>query len=438
MDLFKTPVWIQIIELLAKELETQIKVGGTLYGNTPRFQDIRVKKDDKPYETIPGVKYYSQIIENIPITVGPFKTEEKNNFDQEMAQARKTLPIWRGHYQQLINLTIQNAIIASQQLMSRRKTPDNERLLFSYWQNLRQAKNIQQAIQITIEFLASKFRAGNVTLTLYNYQAELFALNPTLKQAELRIINQMRDTKTPCIVNMQKDLLLNDLRNKENLPNCVTALPIIKERELLGCLMLYGDEPLPIEQITEIMNEFTESLRKLSEYEQVQESAVTDVLTGLSNRTLLAKQLDELLQELASNKEPVSIMMLDADNFKNYNDTYGHPEGDKVLKTISRVIKSLVPENALVCRYGGEEFLIALPQLDQHQAKSFAELLRTTIQKESPLTVSIGMVVCLNSSGTKDKLIRLADEALYRAKQFGKNKVMVKIMLDKYLSVIDA
>ena len=176
---------------------------------------------------------------------------------------------------------------------------------------------------------------------------------------------------------------------------------------------------------------------RLAQYEKVQKSAITDTLTGLSNREELNKKFDKILEELSVNSKPINVFMIDVDNFKNFNDTKGHPEGDRVLRAVAEVIKFVAPKEALCCRYGGEEFIMVLSEASPQIAKDLAEKLRAEVEKSCDLTISVGLMTCMNSSASRETLIREADRALYRAKHLGKNKVIAFVMVDKNLGVIE-
>lgn len=438
MDVVKTPVWKQIIESLANELGIQIRVGEKIYGQNSRYLELRMINEQDPYENIQGIHFEKHSLEHIPIIAGPFKTEKQPKLGEKLAEAQKHLPEWNEHKAKTIKLGIQHAMIASHHLMQRRKTPDNERMLFSYWQQVRKAQNTKEAMQHTVQFLVNQFRVGNVSIILQNERVDHFAINQAMQKAERIIFSQIHNTKTACTINTQADFLLQDLTDKEQLPSKITAIPLVKSRQFLGAVFMYGDNSPILSQVIKVLDEFLESLSRAATFEQVKESAVTDKLTGLHNRSVIETKLRDMLQNLSAQEKPTSVLMIDADNFKSFNDTYGHPEGDKLLQSIAHMIKSQIPENAIACRYGGEEFLIALPEMNQHDAKSFAENLRQTVQQQCPRTISIGMITCLNSSGNPEKLIKEADEALYRAKHLGQNKVVQKIMIDKHLGIIDA
>jgi diguanylate cyclase (GGDEF)-like protein len=173
------------------------------------------------------------------------------------------------------------------------------------------------------------------------------------------------------------------------------------------------------------------ALKNLLLFEQVKSLAIRDGLTGLYNYRhfweLLAREV-ELSRRYG---RPLSLLFLDIDDFKKVNDTFGHPQGDLVLKTLAGYLQGSVRQTDLVCRYGGEEFVVILAQTPAEQGRVMAERLRTGIAatpiavpgRELKLTVSIG-VAGLKPGMNGEALVQAADDALYRAKQAGKNRVM--------------
>ena len=167
----------------------------------------------------------------------------------------------------------------------------------------------------------------------------------------------------------------------------------------------------------------------LSEYEY---NATVDSLTGLYNRRWLDAMFKRIMQRCATNQEPLSVLMIDLDFFKQFNDTHGHIAGDRALRVIARsIMQNLRPED-LVTRYGGEELFALLPGLDLAAAMAVAERLRVAISKAEirvhdglplpSLTASAGIAE-MRAADTPDQLIHAADEALYRAKHRGRNAV---------------
>ena len=165
---------------------------------------------------------------------------------------------------------------------------------------------------------------------------------------------------------------------------------------------------------------------KAGEFEQL---SVTDALTGLLNRRYLEKRLIEEIQRSKRHRFPMSLMMLDVDEFKSYNDAFGHPAGDAALRIVAGVLQDILRGADVAARYGGEEFAILLPQTTSVEAATIAERLRQRIEHtEFPkrqVTVSIGIASVSNDLETPADVIGAADHALYEAKNQGRNNVQV-------------
>jgi diguanylate cyclase (GGDEF)-like protein/PAS domain S-box-containing protein len=180
----------------------------------------------------------------------------------------------------------------------------------------------------------------------------------------------------------------------------------------------------------------TEISERVRLYQEIQQLAIHDSLTGCFNRrhflTLASQELEHALRY----KRPLSLLMLDIDHFKQFNDQYGHPIGDHVLCALVNMCQSQLRHVDIICRYGGEEFLILLPETTVHDAMQLAERLRSEIARmktDTPvgqlsLTVSIGVAGFDMESSlppTIDDLIKNADKALYTAKADGRNCIRV-------------
>ena len=157
--------------------------------------------------------------------------------------------------------------------------------------------------------------------------------------------------------------------------------------------------------------------------------ATTDKLTGLYTRKHYEFMFEQFLNDMRINNGTMSVIMLDIDNFKNVNDTYGHSKGDEVLKLIGGVIKSSVRTSDIVGRYGGEEFVVLLKNTTREKSILIGEKIRSSIEKlkvpgiSHPITISLGISLYPNHGLHKEELIEKADQALYCAKETGKNKV---------------
>ena len=157
---------------------------------------------------------------------------------------------------------------------------------------------------------------------------------------------------------------------------------------------------------------------------------LTDPLTRLNNRRALERNLVAEWERAFRYSQPLSLLMLDVDEFKSYNDAFGHPAGDGVLQRVAEIISREARQPDFVARYGGEEFVIVLPETDSEGALKIAERIRYKIERASwphrPVTISIGQA-CYGSQADAETLLAQADQALYRAKQAGRNCVMALI-----------
>jgi diguanylate cyclase (GGDEF)-like protein/PAS domain S-box-containing protein len=160
---------------------------------------------------------------------------------------------------------------------------------------------------------------------------------------------------------------------------------------------------------------------------RLQALAVTDGLTGVRNRAALDERLADEFARSVRHGRPLSLVLLDVDHFKAFNDAYGHPAGDDVLRRVAGVLGRTVRCTDLVARYGGEEFAVLLPDTELAGAMVLAERCRRAVAAEPwerrLVTVSIGVATVTGDTPTADDLVRRADEALYRSKQAGRNRV---------------
>ena len=155
--------------------------------------------------------------------------------------------------------------------------------------------------------------------------------------------------------------------------------------------------------------------------------ASTDALTGITNRRIFIENLDEEWRVGNNVGAPLSLLMIDVDNFKTYNDTFGHPAGDEVLRNVAKILQASARGSDVVARYGGEEFVVILRNTNEHIAATVAERFRQSISKgdwtKRPITVSIGAATRTDAQASPSALISSADIALYHSKEHGRNRV---------------
>lgn len=158
-------------------------------------------------------------------------------------------------------------------------------------------------------------------------------------------------------------------------------------------------------------------------HEQARDLSLRDHLTGLGNRRLMEIHFERAISLAHRYGKSLSLIMLDVDFFKKYNDTHGHPAGDEVLRRVAALIREHLREADAAFRYGGEEFLLLLPETGEDTALQVAEKLRLAVARNLDVTISLGVTDYRNGA-TAAGMIKVADDALYEAKQTGRNRVV--------------
>ena len=167
-------------------------------------------------------------------------------------------------------------------------------------------------------------------------------------------------------------------------------------------------------------------------WKKIEKHATTDALTGLGNRHAMQETFPREIKRCLKNNVPVTLIMIDVDQFKSFNDLFGHVAGDRALAAVAQVLQLQFRPRDLLVRYGGDEFSVLLPGIDEREAAEIANRVRLTVSGTTessddslikvPVKVSMG-VAQLDSDGTLESLMRAADAALYRAKESGRNAV---------------
>jgi len=193
-------------------------------------------------------------------------------------------------------------------------------------------------------------------------------------------------------------------------------------------------KPFENEHLVHIVNQALQKSRTLAEKEKLEEEvrrlSITDDLTGLYNHRHFFKTLESELTRLIRQKTSLSLLMLDVDNFKRYNDTHGHVEGDRVLKKIGEIIKHSIRHNVdSGYRYGGDEFASLLIGASLEQALTIAERIRLTIEDAGfkDITVSVGLAE-FQDGFDLERFVKSADDAMYVAKHSGGNRVYTNVL----------
>lgn len=227
----------------------------------------------------------------------------------------------------------------------------------------------------------------------------------------------------------------------EDTLNVIFCQPIVNNRKTLAVISVGSvNASLTDEQIMRLLsilaNFGSVALTNTKLVDRMREQSVRDSLTWLYNHQYFQTHIENALNNAKSEKEPLSLIMMDIDNFKHFNDAYGHQAGDFVLKKAAAIFNSELRGSDIVARYGGEEFVAILPRRTIEEAYNIAERIRKVFaktrfefeEKDLKITLSTGVSAFKPSSEedvSKELLIKFADEALYKAKDEGRNKVII-------------
>lgn len=228
-------------------------------------------------------------------------------------------------------------------------------------------------------------------------------------------------------------------KGKPILNGSFLSIPMKFKGEIIGVLnfsrqvafMFKEDE---IELLKAVANHAAIAIKNSELYQKTLELSITDALTGLYNRRYFIRRYQEEVESSIRYRTGFSVLMIDIDYFKSFNDTYGHKVGDEILKRIAYIFSSRVRRIDMVARYGGEEFVILFPRMKKREAFDLAERLRKSIELSKfifdgqpikrKITISIGVASFPEDSSESKDIIEYADIALYRAKKNGRNRTV--------------
>jgi diguanylate cyclase (GGDEF)-like protein len=211
-------------------------------------------------------------------------------------------------------------------------------------------------------------------------------------------------------------------------------VPLIFFGEKLGVLALDSarknafdaEDKQPLESVADMC---AAAIQNASNFDRMKQLAYVDGLTGMHNRRFFEMRIVEELERAGRFQGRLSVIMVDIDNFKKLNDEFGHLLGDEILRSVSSVLKQQLRKMDMVCRYGGDEFAILVPETTGDNALRVAEKLRRQIETHDfpgvprPVTISCGVADYPTHGVTRDEVVAAADSALYTAKQVGRNRV---------------
>lgn len=281
------------------------------------------------------------------------------------------------------------------------------------YQKIKEAKDTPKFMEITRSL---KFPLTEEAGLIYDALREIVPLHIDVTKE-----NSGKYQNDPLIKKLSlKEFVIAPLWSKDNplgvivVDNCITAKNI-------------SEEDMKI--LTIFINQAAGAIENSKVFENTLIKAHTDALTNLWNYGYFQYRFDEELMKAVNQNYKLSLMMLDLDNFKKFNDTFGHPAGDTVLKIVAGILKDTSRKIDIVARYGGEEFTLILPYANKEETGIIAERIKKTIEEtkilNSNITISIGVASFDEDGRKKEEIIKKADLALYRAKTEGKDKVVL-------------
>ena len=226
------------------------------------------------------------------------------------------------------------------------------------------------------------------------------------------------------------DPLSNEVKDLKKSDDCF-VLTLQSKKRKIGFLFISGVPEQDREKAMILGHQFALALRRVHLYEEIEQIAITDSLTEVHTRRYILERFQEELNRSKIRNIKMSLLMIDVDFFKKFNDQYGHLTGDQILREVGFLIRENIREIDIAGRYGGEEFCVILPDTDHQGAQYAAERIRRAVEEtiikaydaSVKITVSIGTSTFPDDGKKLDELIDKADWALYRAKKQGRNTV---------------
>jgi diguanylate cyclase (GGDEF)-like protein len=325
--------------------------------------------------------------------------------------------------------------------------------LQSFSRTVTSSLDINEVLSNVIQLLKSSF--GYAYISVYLLDGDVLHLGTQIGYPDNEVIHEIpihvgvigrtARLKNPQFVrdvNIDPDFLWASYEVKSEI-----AVPLIKDDNVLGVLNIEAQEHASLDEndldfLNALAGSIAVAIDNARLHAEVKVMAMTDVVSGLANR----RAFDEILQaemiRAARYNQPISLIILDLDSFKEYNDKWGHPAGDVRLKEIANLLRANVRDPDTAARYGGEEFAVILPNTPKKGAIRLAERLRQAAEKSAPYfvgkglpisgyTISLGTATFPEDATTVEELLLAADNAELAAKRLGKNRVCTADFLNK-------
>ncbi len=318
-------------------------------------------------------------------------------------------------------------------------------------QELGSSATIEKVMQIVCEMVTALFRADSVAIFLIDEEnpdepmmrakgvesptpGAFPDFNPDVTPSVLHHVTKARQGQF--FADFNQDDANERILAKDKDFRSVMIAPLMFEGKALGTMFCsykvanrYTEETFHLYSL--LSNQVALAVRNVQLQQGMAALAITDSLSGLYTHGYFQDHLGKEVTKSKYANQPLALMIMDMDFFKKVNDNYGHPQGDALLRQLGGVIKSVVRPNDTVCRYGGDEFTITMPETNRIQAVVVAERIRQAVEEYEfvlgshivHITVSGGVAAFPEEASTKKELVEKADQAMYEAKHKGRNKV---------------
>lgn len=309
-------------------------------------------------------------------------------------------------------------------------TPENYALWYTYFAGYQPDLNraIDQMEKNGQPF--TPLRCEDLVKRFFRFDAEAHAVRSAGDKTQEAIAKVLKTIKTSLSDTGRYQGAVENLQNTLEQPISMDRLRTVVASVVVEMRTMVTEQEQLRQQLDLASGELA-SLR--TNLDTVRRQAETDALTGIANRRAFDQTLKQAVGAAVRGRTPLSVLLLDIDHFKKFNDSFGHSLGDQVLKVVARLLAQSVEDRGTPARYGGEEFAIVLPRFDLGEAKKLAESIRVGIaskqiasreggQNYGSITLSAG-VAEYTASESIGSLIDRADEALYKAKSGGRNRV---------------
>lgn len=322
--------------------------------------------------------------------------------------------------------------------------------------DMKSAVNVDQLFEVILRELTKMVQAEQASLMILNEETEDLivkmatgASSKIIKQFKIKkgdgLAGLVAETGQPILVrDIKSDTRIKQKKRSRYKTDSFVILPLKVNNRTVGVINIadkvtgeiFNEEDLKL--LTSFATQASIAIERSELYEKTEKLkkvSITDYLTNLVNRRYFQRRLREEINRANRHQLPLSLMMIDVDDFKYYNDRHGHLAGDEVLKIIGQILLGTVRNIDVVARFGGEEFAVISPQTPKEEASILAERIRAEVhdfyfmhgdfQPQGRLTISVGLATYPEDAKDLENLINSADKALYKAKMNEKNKVII-------------